>query len=149
MQNEWHSSKPGLSPLGWTLVVLGVGYILSGRGAVELPVCAVDTARQLVRLYDEYQRLLLENAELEELVKFANTPEGKEVLLRGRYHMVRRGEYVVRIKEPILSAEPRKNTLRDVIDRMRMRADQHTQNIRLIWQLIVRSRNRNWPPVGC
>jgi hypothetical protein len=32
---------------------------------------------------------------------------------------------------------------------MRMRADQHTQNIRLIWQLIVRSRNRNWPPVGC
>ena len=112
-----------------------------------MPPHAWRQAREVARLYEEYQRLALQNAELERTLRFSHTPEGKELLLRGRYGMVRRGEYVVHVKELPPPAEKPSRGLRAIIDGLRERADEGLEILRLNRRLL--SRARNWPAGGC
>lgn len=124
-----------------------VAGVLAGPGALALPGHAWRQACEVARLYEEYQRLSLQNAELERTLQFSRTPEGKELLLRGRYGMVREGEYVVYVEELPPPVGERSRGLRAIIDGLRERADEDLEILRLNHRLLLRPRN--WPPGGC
>ncbi|MCD6351483.1 MAG: hypothetical protein J7M26_05140 [Armatimonadetes bacterium] len=128
-----------MSPVVWVPTVLLAAFFLCGPRAYELPVLAFAKARQATYLWQEYQRLSLENAELKQLLKFFHTEEGKEVLLRGRYNMVRQGEYLVRVIEPQKPTVTRRHGLRAMIDGLRRKADQNLELLGAAWRLIHQS----------
>lgn len=149
MRESVRTPKAGLSPGVLVLGLAVVFYFLSGPGAGETLTHVAEKVREVVQLYREYQRLVLQNAELEQLTAFCQTPEGKELLLRGRFNMVRRGEYVVHVKEVAPEPEKKKCGLRAIIDGLRAKANENLSALAMIHKMLILTRTRNWPPVGC
>lgn len=99
---------------------------------------------QVLQLKAERDQLRHDNALLAQYEAMTRTPEGLELLARGRYHMVREGEWLVRVIE---SPPPPINApcgLRAVMDKMRSRADEGLRAWRSIQELI-RTQRRSKP----
>lgn len=140
MERDSQRATTGLSPVAWTIVLVGAGYLLFGPGPFQAPLQAISKARDVAALYAEYEQLRHQNEGLKRVLEYTKTPEGRELLARGRHHMVREGEYVVRLPQ---AAEPPEHTergMRAIIDRMRQSADSTIEAFRVVVRLLKEHR---------
>lgn len=101
-------------------------------------------AHEILRLETERDRLRRENALLREYEAITRTPLGLELLARGRYQVLREGEWLVAVVEPPPAEGKPAQGLRAVMDRMRARADESLKTWRSL-RAIINAQRRSRP----
>ncbi|MCX7599507.1 MAG: septum formation initiator family protein [Armatimonadetes bacterium] len=96
--------------------------------------------REILDLKAERDRLQRENTLLRQYEAATRTPEGLELLARGRYHMLRKGEWLVVVAEPPPAEIKPPRGLRAVMDKMRAQADDALKTWRSLWETVSAQR---------
>lgn len=132
------------SPLTKALFWLAVAVIVFGENPGQPILRGWRVAHEALQLKAERDQLRRDNALLDQYYAMTRTPEGLELLARGRYHMVRKGEWLVQVIEPPPPPRQAPRGLRAVMDKMRTRADEGLRAWRSLRELL-RTQRRSRP----
>jgi hypothetical protein len=137
-------SNRGRTPSWLYLLIALVAYGLLPRLWPPV-VISWERAHEIVGLFQQYQQLLAQNEDLQALLEFVRTPEGKELLARQRYGLLRPGEWLVEIHE-VPPPPPREaEGLRRFFDQLRKRIDEPLSLLRQLHQCLQIVRQPNFP----
>jgi hypothetical protein len=98
-------------------------------------------AHECLQLNEELQGLRADNDQLAQYAKAAPTPEGRELLARGRYNMVKQGEWLAVIDEVPQPTLAKPTGVRAVIGNIHATLSDDLKSLRELHKLMSHSRS--------
>ncbi len=134
-----------LKPVPAAAVLLVAGSLLFGPSPVAPLERGWRLAHECLELQDQLQGLRSDNEQLAQYVKVAPTPEGRELLARGRYNMVKQGEWLAVLDEKPQPPAVKPTGLRALIGSAHAALDEDLRSWHDLRKLMDRTRSSKSP----
>lgn len=122
-------------------LLLVIGSFLFGPSPLPPLLRGWNVAHECLQLNATLQSLHADNEQLAQYVKVAPTPEGRELLARGRYNMVKRGEWLVVLDEKPPPEPPKPTGLRALVGSVHETIDEEVASWRTLRKLMSNTRS--------